>query len=51
MQWVLNIEKQNINIESCMFIDEAGFNFHMQRTFGWSKRGTLAKQLFRIIVV
>ena len=42
-QWVLNIEKENIDFESCVFKDEAGFNFHMQRTFSRSKCGTPAK--------
>ena len=41
--WVLHVEKENIDFDVCVFIDEAGFNFHIQRTFGLSIRGTPAK--------
>lgn len=43
MHWVLHIEKEEIDFKSCVFIEEAGFNFHMQRTFGRSRCGTPAK--------
>ena len=43
MQWVLKVEEEKIDFESCVFIDESGFNFHMRRTFGRSRRGTPAK--------
>lgn len=43
MKWVLNIEKENIDFENCVSIDESGFNFHIQRTFGQSRRGLPAK--------
>ncbi|KAI7851862.1 hypothetical protein BDC45DRAFT_444990, partial [Circinella umbellata] len=43
LNWVLHVEKENIDFDSCVFIDEASFNFHMQQTFGRSIRGTPAK--------
>ncbi|KAI7854884.1 hypothetical protein BDC45DRAFT_439946, partial [Circinella umbellata] len=39
LNWVLHVEKENINFDSCVFIDEAGFDFHKQRTLGRSIRG------------
>ena len=43
MQGVLKVEEEKIDFESCVFIDESGFNFHMRRTFGWSRCSTSAK--------
>lgn len=35
---------KNMNwLENCVFIDEAGFNMHIHRNFGRSKRGVPAK--------
>jgi hypothetical protein len=33
--------------KNCVFIDEAGFNMHLRRNFGRSKRGMPAKTIFR----
>jgi transposase len=30
-------------MSTCVFLDEAGFNMHLRRGFGWSKKGTPAK--------
>ena len=43
MQWVLKVKEENINFESCVFIDESGFNFHIWRTFGRSRHSTPTK--------
>lgn len=45
MKWVLSIEQQQINYMKCIFIDEAGFNFHIKRNFGRSRRGEPAKAI------
>ena len=39
MNWVLNVEKENINYDKRILIDEAGANLHLRRTFGRSKKG------------
>ncbi|KAI8136503.1 hypothetical protein BJV82DRAFT_484621, partial [Fennellomyces sp. T-0311] len=43
MVWALALSHQNIDYMKCIFIDEAGFNLHIKRTFGRSKRGKPAK--------
>ncbi|KAG1532924.1 hypothetical protein G6F51_012873 [Rhizopus arrhizus] len=41
MQWMADSE---FDFEkNCIFLDEAGFNLHMTRTRGWSKKGKPAK--------
>ncbi|KAG2216845.1 hypothetical protein INT45_013989 [Circinella minor] len=44
MNWVFNMDKENINYDEYNFIDEAGFNLHLRRTFGRSKKGQPAKE-------
>jgi hypothetical protein len=39
-------EAMDLDLEfakTCMFIDEAGFNLHMKRSYGRSRKGTPAK--------
>lgn len=43
MQWMADSE---FDFEkNCIFLDEAGFNLHMTRTRGWSKKGKPAKSV------
>jgi hypothetical protein len=43
MQWMADSE---FDFEkNCIFLDEAGFNLHMTRTRGWSKKGRPAKSV------
>ncbi|KAG1547465.1 hypothetical protein G6F50_013541 [Rhizopus delemar] len=43
MQWMPDSE---FDFEkNCIFLDEAGFNLHMTRTRGWSKKGKPAKSV------
>ncbi|KAG1409355.1 hypothetical protein G6F60_000739 [Rhizopus arrhizus] len=41
LQWLADKEMDFEN--NCVFLDEAGFNLHMTRTRGWSKKGAPAK--------
>ncbi|KAF7725528.1 hypothetical protein EC973_009558 [Apophysomyces ossiformis] len=41
LQWLADKEMDFDN--NCVFLDEAGFNLHMTRTRGWSKKGAPAK--------
>ncbi|KAG2215780.1 hypothetical protein INT45_001783 [Circinella minor] len=45
MNWAQAFEFSGIDYYKCIFIDEAGFNMHIKRNFGHSKRGTPAKAL------
>lgn len=45
MNWVMSIRQEQIDYTKCIFIDEAGFNFHIKRNFGRSKRGEPAKAI------
>lgn len=47
MDWVMNIKRLEIDYSKCVFIDEAGFNFHIKRNFGRSKKGEPAKAIVR----
>lgn len=38
LQWLADREMDFEN--NCVFLDEAGFNLHMTRTRGWSKKGS-----------
>ena len=42
-EWVAWTIASQIDYHKCIFIDEAGFNLHIKRNFGRSKRGHLAK--------
>jgi hypothetical protein len=40
------LENEDMNfMENCIFIDEAGFNFHTLRTNGWAKIGEPCKEV------
>jgi transposase len=41
LSWI-NLKGFNFN-STCIFLDEAGFNFHMKRRFGWDPRGKPAR--------
>ena len=42
-EWVYAFQQTGIDFQKCVFIDEAGFNMHMKRTFGRSKKGVSLK--------
>ncbi|KAG2210693.1 hypothetical protein INT45_005651 [Circinella minor] len=42
--WYRGFKKENIDYDEYNFIDEAGFNLHLRRTFGRSKKGQPAKE-------
>lgn len=43
MEWMA--DKEFDFEKNCIFLDEAGFNLHMTRTRGWSKKGKPAKSV------
>ena len=45
INWAHAFESSGMDYYKCIFIDEAGFNMHIKRNFGRSKRGTPAKAL------
>ncbi|KAI7846557.1 hypothetical protein BDC45DRAFT_419000, partial [Circinella umbellata] len=45
INWAHAFESSGMDYYKCIFIDEAGFNMHIKRSFGRSKRGTPAKAL------
>ena len=50
MNWVLDINKKDIDFISCVFINGADFNLHIGCTFGRSKREQPAKVMILITV-